>query len=108
MVRRVLKLTFAVLVIGFLSFLTVEVGLTDVDTASQTTQTAVTASWAVPMACASEEADELPPCPECPTCTGGCAGCFGIECAGSNGEYCGMLRSQSTGEYTRCERDAVM
>jgi hypothetical protein len=68
----------------------------------------VTASWAVPMACASEEADELPPCPECPTCTGGCAGCFGIECAGSNGEYCGMLRSQSTGEYTRCERDAVL
>jgi len=107
MVRRVLKLTFAVLVIGFLSFLTVEVGLTDVDTASQTTQTAVTASWAVPMACASEEADELPPCPECPTCTGGCTGCFGPQCGSDTGLYCGMLRSQTTGEYTSCWKPEV-
>jgi len=100
MVRRVLKLMLAIIAIGFLSFLTVDIGLTDVDSASQITETTVMASLAVPMACASEE--DMPPCPECPTCTGGCTGCFGPQCGTVDGLYCGMLRSQSTGEYTSC------
>jgi hypothetical protein len=105
MVRRVFKLALAVIVIGFLSFLTVEVGSTEIDTASQVTPTAVTATLAVPMACASEE--EMPPCPDCRTCTGGCTGCFGIQCGSDTGLYCGMLRSQTTGEYTSCWKPEV-
>ncbi|MFU8812141.1 MAG: hypothetical protein ACNA78_04180 [Balneolaceae bacterium] len=42
-------------------------------------------------------------CPECRTCTGGCTGCFGDDCGGSE-DFCGLLQSQSTGEFIECNK----